>query len=111
MNPQTKTIPTGPAAAAIISAGVGSLVLGLLVTGAEFSAAIKNALNIYNPAGPLSGKTTFAIAAWLLSWLVLNAIWKDKNYDLRKAFTWTLVLVGLGFALTFPPIFGLFAAG
>jgi hypothetical protein len=109
MSPETKSIPTGPAAAAIIASGIGALTLGILTTGAEFSAGLKTALNIYNPAGPLSGKTTFSVAAWLLSWLVLNAMWKNKPYDLGKAFTVTLVLIGLGLALTFPPIFVLFA--
>lgn len=110
MSAQTKTLPTGPAAAAMISAGIGSLVLGLLTTGAEFSSALKDALKLYGPAGPLSGKTTYAIVAFLVSWLILGFMWKDKESNLKSAFTWTLVLVALGFLLTFPPFFVLFAA-
>jgi len=110
MNAQTKSIPSGPAAAAMISAGIGGLTIGILTTGAVLSEALKNALVLYTPAGPLSGKTTFGIAAWLLSWLILNALWKNKDLNLRSAFTWTLVLLGLGLLLTFPPIFEAFEA-
>jgi len=109
MSAQTKSIPTGPGAAAMIAAGIGTLTIGIMTTGAEFSAGLKQALNFYTPSGPLSGKTSVGIIVWLLSWLLLGAIWKNKKYDLRKAFTITLVLVGLGFLLTFPPIFALFA--
>jgi hypothetical protein len=110
MSAQTKSIPSGPAVAAMISAGIGGLTIGILTTGAVISAELKTALNIYNPAGPLSGKTTFGIAAWLISWLILNAIWKDKDLNLRSAFTWTMVLLALGLLLTFPPIFESFEA-
>lgn len=107
MNAETK-INTGPGAAAMISAGIGSLFLGLMTTGAVLSADLKNALNLYNPAGPLSGKTTVAFAAWLISWAILGWIWKDKDSDLRRAFTTTLVLIVLGLILTFPPVFEAF---
>lgn len=110
MSAKTNTLPTGPAAAAMISAGIGSLVLGLLTTGAEFSTALKDALKLYAPAGPLSGKTTFAIVAFLVSWIILGFMWKDKESNLKSAYTWTLVLVALGFLLTFPPFFVLFAS-
>lgn len=109
MSPETKSISTGPAAAAIIASGIGVLTLGILTTGAEFSASLKNALNFYNPAGPLSGKTTVSVIVWLASWILLNSIWKNKQYNLGKAFTITMVLIVAGFALTFPPIFDLFA--
>lgn len=110
MSAQTKTLATGPAAAAMISAGIGSLFLGLMTTGAEAIPALKEALKFYGPAGPLSGKTTVAIAAWLIAWLILGTIWKDKQSDLRSAFTWTLALIIVGFLLTFPTVFEAFTA-
>jgi len=47
--------------------------------------------------------------AWLLAWIILHAAWKSKNVNFGRAFNWALALVILGFLLTFPPVFGLFA--
>jgi len=102
------TLRTGPAAAAMIAGGIGTLTIGLLTTGAVLSAALKGILNWWNPAGPLVGKTGLGILAWLLSWVLLHTAWKNRDSDLGKAFTITLVLVGLGVLLTFPPIFEAF---
>ncbi len=102
------TIPTGPAAAALISSGIGTLTIGLMTTLAVISVGLKSFLTWWDPVGSLTGKTGIGIIAWLISWVVLNTIWKDKDYDLGKAFTITLVLIGLGLALTFPPIFEAF---
>lgn len=101
-------IATGVAAATFIAGGLGTLVLGLMTTGAVLSGSLKSALNLWNPAGPLSGKTTVAVIIWLISWVLLNSLWKDKNVDLSKSFIITLVLIGLGLLFTFPPIFEAF---
>lgn len=103
------TVATGVAAAAMIACGIGTLVIGLMTTGAEISEGLKNALNWWNPAGPLTGKTGVGIIVWLISWIVMHTIWKDKEYNLGKAFTITLILIGLGVLFTFPPFFELFA--
>jgi hypothetical protein len=100
----------GVASAAFVSSGIGCLVIGLMVTGAEMSTGLKDALNWWNPAGPLTGKTLVGVLAWLISWVILHTIWKDKDPDFGKVFIVTLSLIALGFMLTFPPIFGLFAA-
>lgn len=100
----------GVASAAFVSSGIGCLVIGLMVTGAEMSEGLKNALNWWNPAGPLTGKTGVGVIVWLVSWAVLHSMWKDKDTGFAKAFTITLILIALGFLLTFPPIFTLFAA-
>ena len=49
-----------------------------------------------------------AIIAWLISWALLNTVWKGKEYDLRKALIITLIFVALGVILTFPPVFEAF---
>lgn len=108
MHEKTKPAPKGGAAAALVSAGIGSLFLGLFTTGAVLSEGLKSFLNLYNPAGPLSGKTAFAIVAWLVSWFFLNSSWKDKDYDLNRAFNIFLVLLVIGLILTFPPVFEAF---
>lgn len=101
---------TSVASAAFVSSGIGCLVIGLMVTTAEMSEGFKNALNWVNPVGPLSGKTTVGVVAWLVSWAILHFLWKDKEVNFNKTFIITLVLIGLGFLFTFPPVFEIFAA-
>ncbi len=100
--------PAGPGAAALVAAGVGIFVIGLMTTLAEPLPALKNALAWYNPAGPLSGKTGVGVIVWLLTWVVLHAAWKNKNPDLGRAFGWALSLVAVGFVLTFPLFYEIF---
>lgn len=101
-------VATGVAAAAMVSGAIGTFVIGLMTTGAVISPALKDALNWWNPAGPLSGKTSVGILAWLISWYLLDRVWHTQNRSLQQAFTITLVLIGLGLLLTFPPIFEAF---
>ena len=60
---QQKDLTNGPAAAAILASGIGSLALGLSTTLAQAIAPVKEALNFYDPAGSLSGETTVAVEA------------------------------------------------
>jgi hypothetical protein len=106
--PAKEKTPMGVAAAAFLASGIGSLFIGLMTTGAVISVGLKNALNWWNPAGPLVGKTTVAVIAWAVSWVILHTMWKDKDIDFNKVFTVTLVLIALGFLLTFPPVFEIF---
>lgn len=101
--------PEGPVAAAILAAGIGALALGVLTTLAEASAPIKEFLNLYDPVGPLSGKTTGAIVIWLVAWLVLHLIYRTKPVESRLALTVSLVLIALGVIGTFPVFFQAFA--
>lgn len=98
-------VAAGVAAAAMVAGGIGTFIIGLMTTGAVISEGLKNALNLWNPAGPLSGKTTVGVLAWLISWYLLNRVWHTEDRNLRQAFTITLVLIGLGLVLTFPPVF------
>ncbi|OGO55924.1 MAG: hypothetical protein A2Z32_08980 [Chloroflexi bacterium RBG_16_69_14] len=97
-----------------VATGIASLVLGLFVTLNEMSPDINNflkfdaAYGIGSGVGPLSGKVVLATIAFIVSWVVLHIMWRGKELDFRKVFTASLILVGLGFALTFPPIFLLF---
>ena len=101
-------LPNGPAAAAILSAGVGSAVIGLLTTGATISGGLSSALNWWSPVGPLSGKTGVGVIAWLVSWIVLHTVWKYKDVAFVRVLAATLVLLALGLLLTFPPVFEAF---
>lgn len=101
-------IPNGPAAAAFLSGSIGLFVIGLLTTLSEVSHGIGNALNWYNPSGSLVGKTGVGIIVWLIVWYILNKKWQDADVDLKKMFTWSIIIAALGFLLTFPPFFVMF---
>jgi hypothetical protein len=119
----SETKPSGPVAAAFLAAGVGSLVMGIGVVLNEASATIKDAIGFdFNAflqfdksfglgagVGPLSGKVALAVIAFAGAWIVLHLWLRRREVNFRTYFAWSLILVGLGFALTFPPIFLLFA--
>ncbi|HYU48433.1 MAG TPA: hypothetical protein VEO91_00685 [Candidatus Limnocylindria bacterium] len=120
---QSDTKPNGPVVAAFLAAGVASLVMGIGVVLNEASATIKSAIGIdFNAflqfdknfgigsgVGPLSGKVGLAVIAFVVSWVLFHLWLRGKEVNFRNGFIAALVLVGLGFALTFPPIFDLFA--
>ena len=105
---QQKALTNGPAAAAILATGVGSLALGLFTTLVQAMAPVREALNFYDPVGSLSGKTTLAVAVWLVAWVTLHGLWKSKQVDFGKVFIVTLILIALGILGTLPPVFQLF---
>ena len=107
---QERDRPEGPVSAAIIAGGVGSFALGLLTTIAEGSESFKENLQLNDEVGPLSGKTTYAVAIWLASWFVLHLTMRRGSTETRTALTIALVLVGLGVVGTFPTFFQAFAA-
>jgi hypothetical protein len=100
-------IPNGSGAAAILAAGIGCAMVGILAFAAEASPPFAKLLNFYNPVGPLSGKTTVAVIVWLVAWFVLARLWRDKNVTLGPVNLAAFILLGVGFLLTFPPFWGL----
>jgi hypothetical protein len=101
-------IPNGPGAAAILGAGIGCAAVGILSLGSEISEGLHDALNFYNPVGPLSGKTTVAIVIWLVAWFVLSRLWGTKTVAMAQINLAAFALLGVGLLLTFPPFWGLF---
>ena len=97
----------GLIAAAMLAAGIGSFVLGLMTSLSEGIHPVENALNFYNPVGALTGKTWIAIAFWLISWAVLAGKWRNQAVDFGKVYNITLILVALGLLGTFPLFFDL----
>jgi hypothetical protein len=95
----------GSSLAAVLAAGIGSFAMGVLVILNE--AGIYTAPSLYAPAGGLSGRSTFAVLAWLLAWAVLHTRWRDRTLDTGRVLAWTLVLVALSVVMTFPPVWGL----
>jgi lysylphosphatidylglycerol synthetase-like protein (DUF2156 family) len=95
----------GPFAAMVLAAGIGSSIFGMAVVLASASPTVKNFLNWWNPAGPLVGKTSFGVLAWLFSWAILHFLWRERELPLKKVWVCSLILISIGFVLTFPPAF------
>jgi hypothetical protein len=102
------TIPSGSGAAAILSAGIACFSLAVLAILGDKLSALKTPLTFYKPTGPLSGVTTVALLVWLLTWVILEVSWRRKTIALARVSVVALILLGLGFLLTFPPIADLF---
>jgi hypothetical protein len=100
----------GPALAAILSAGLGCAAIGVFTVLTEAFPAFKAAMNLWNPAGPLTGKTTAGVVVWLVSWAFLHLNWRQREImAFGRVLAISLVFIGLGWLGTFPPFFELFA--
>ena len=102
-----ETLPNGPAAAAILAAGVGCGMVGILAFTADASSAVGKTLNLYNPTGTLSGVTTVAILVWLVSWLALHKLWHARSVSVVRVNVTAFLLLGVGLLLTCPPVMDL----
>lgn len=100
--------PDGPLAAVLIGSGIGTFVLGLLVTLAAWKTGVKDALQLDDGVGPLSGKTIYASLAFLVSWVVLTPLLAKRDGLLRPAVIVFLILTVMGFIGTFPTFFEAF---
>jgi hypothetical protein len=102
--------PEGPIVAALLAGGIGCLALGLFTTLAEASTDVKDWLDWKTRVGPLSGKTGMTVIVWLVAWVVLHVIYRNKPSETQRALTIALVLVALGLLGTFPTFFQAFAS-
>jgi hypothetical protein len=98
-------VANGAALAAFLGAGIGAFAMGVLVILNE--AGLFAAPALYAPAGGVSGRTTGAAVIWLIGWAVLHRRWKDRRIESRPVLAVTLLLIGLGVLLTFPPVWKL----
>lgn len=105
---ESKLKPSGPAMAVILSASIGVFVTGLATVLATASTAVKEALNWWNPAGPLTGKTGVGVIAWMVAWAVSHAVWREKEVGFRGIWILSLILIILGWVMMFPPVFEAF---
>jgi hypothetical protein len=97
--------PNGEALAAWVAAGFGAFALGVLVILDE--TGLFSAPALYAPAGGVSGRTTFAVLAWLIAWAVLHRRWRGRPLEPRRWNALALILTALGVILTFPPVWKL----
>jgi hypothetical protein len=111
----TETKPNGPVAASFVAAGIGSLVLGIMVCLNELGGDVSKFLQfdknfgLGSGVGPLSGKVVITVLVFGISWVVLHFMWRGKELNFGRVFSVALILVAAGFILTFPPVFELFA--
>lgn len=101
----------GPAAAALISAGIGIFALGLFTLLSELSEATHDFLadmELGRGVGPLAGKTILAVLAFFVAWGVLGFLWRDRDVDIKRSFWIGSALGIIGAILTFPPVFAAF---
>ncbi len=105
-------LTTGPAAAALLSAALGLLALGVSQVLSEHSDAFRQAMqalgNRWIPGasgiGPYSGKETVALLAWLLSWVLLHRVLRRRDVNLVTAGALALVLIGIATTILWPPV-------
>jgi len=96
--------------AAVLAAGIGSLVLAVLVIIAEASVSFADSLAYSERVGPLAGKTIWAVVAYLGSWLVLGFALRYREVNLRTVTIVAALLIALALIGTFAPFFQLFMA-
>lgn len=98
-------VANGAAMASFLGAGIGAFAMGVMVILNEASLFAAPAL--YAPAGGVSGRTTFAALIWVIGWAVLHRRWKGRQIEARWVHAVTMLLIGLGLFLTFPPVWKL----
>jgi hypothetical protein len=95
-------------ASALLAAGIGCLVMGIVTTLSEALKPVADLLNLYKPTGPLSGKSLVAIIVWLAAWALLSRVSKGKQINTSKWIGCAMICVALGFITTFPLFFDMF---
>lgn len=98
-------LPNGAALAAVLAAGIGAFAMGLFVILNETKLFV--APTLYAGAGGLSGRSTFAVVAWLVAWALLHARWRARELATGRILAATLALTAIGAVLCFPPLWGL----
>ena len=106
--PATATArPSGPAAAAVLAAGLALFTLGRLSVLTAASGSVSDALTLSDRVGDLSGVTTAATVVFFAAWAVLAVVWRHANPPLVRVAAAAAVPIALGLLGTFPPFFNL----
>ena len=104
--------PTGAAAAAVLSVGLGVLTLALSHILDDYSEAGRKWIHAWGKAwmpgadeiGPYSGKETLALVVWLGSWLAMHLLLRRKNVRLSDVGVIFVALMSTATTLLWPPI-------
>jgi hypothetical protein len=97
----------GFAAATLVGGGFGVALFGVITFISERWISTQAGLTLTTSVGPLSGKATYAVIGWLISWAILAIVLRNRNVSERATYWITAILVAVGFLLTFPPIWKL----
>ncbi len=102
--------PNGPVAAALLAGGIGAAVLGILTFANQVdpTSAFSSWLVWYKPVGALAGKSSLAIIAFGLAWLVFGLLWRRKEMRIGRIAVISFILLAVGLIGTFPPFWLLF---
>jgi hypothetical protein len=102
--------PNGPVAGALLAGGIGCAVLGLVTTISEVNStgAFAKWLVWSKPVGALSGKSSLAIIAFLVSWIILGFAWRGREVRFNTIAWISFLLLLIGLLGTFPPVWHLF---
>ncbi len=103
----TLRLPNGSGAAAILAAGIGAGVLGILALASDALPAVSQFFQFSPASGDLSGVTTTAVIVWLLAWFGLSRRWRARDVNLLGVNLAAFVLLVVGLGLTFPPFMDL----
>jgi hypothetical protein len=106
---EATAITNGAASAALLAAALGCTFFGLIVVLSEANHAVQQMMILNRSVGPLSGKSTFGMLAWLVSWLVLHSLLRKRHLNFQTVTAIAAVFVLIGLLSTFPPVFLAFA--
>jgi hypothetical protein len=110
---------SGPAAAALISAGMGCFLMMVAHHLSDTSKAREkimwaigswipgshNNSELWGNIGSYTGKETMLLVGWLVSWPILHFLWKNKNIKARTIFFWMFALFVAATAMSWHPLF------
>lgn len=110
MNQDTNEKVNGPVSAALLAGGIGSAAMGLVTLIYEINdkSPFAKSMTWYKPVGGLSGKSSWAIIIFFVSWAILHYVWKDKETDFARISSIAIALMVVGLLGTFPPFWELF---
>jgi hypothetical protein len=110
---------SGPAAAALISAGFGCFMMMVTHHLSDTSKArekivwaigswipgSRNSSELWGNIGSYTGKETMLLVGWLVSWPILYLLWKNKKIKSRTIFFWLFTLLIAATAMSWHPLF------
>jgi len=111
---------SGMAAAALISGGVGAVMMmishHISDTNKGFETILHKTIGGWIPGavnpdpmwgniGSYAGKETVMLVGWLVSWAVLHLLLKDKHVKPRTIFFWLISLYTVAAAMSWHPLF------
>jgi hypothetical protein len=103
--------PVGSAAAAMLSAAIGLITLGLVHTGTvasrDFQSWVFSLGKLWIPGaagiGPYSGKETLMLVAWFLSWAILYFALRKRSFSIVKIASVSMMLIGIATLFVWTP--------